>query len=206
MAIQTVTLELAPVASNTLSTWDGFANSLLTLKVAIPLTLGAVLVSLIWTRSILRSMAGSAMVIASVLATVLASTLSPFLLVMCVPPAMYAVLQGSHWATTKSSQLVWFILVMDGRARLDLQRGICWLWLGVCVVGLGFHFSYLLNLGHVKPESIEYGAIQVGYMVAWVASLMLGYTVAVYSLSKLLRGFAGVLRSMNREPMATMTC
>lgn len=195
MTVQTLTLELAPVASNALSTWSGAAQSLLALHAAAPLTVGAALLSMIWTRSLVRSIAGSVMVIGAVLATVLAATLSPFLVVMCIPPAVYAVLQGSYWATTKGSRLVWFILVMDGRARADLQRGICWLWLGVCVVGLGFHFAYLLNPNRLSWESIQYGATQAGYMAVWVIALMVGYTLAVYSLAAMWRGFGGVLTS-----------
>lgn len=197
--IQTLTLDLLPSPGSALSTWNGFTAAVLSPLPALELTVGGILLSSPWTRSIVRSTAGSVMTIASLLAVLQSSVLSPFLLFMCLPPSLYGVAQGAFWASSRGKRIVWFLPVMDGRARHDLLRGACWFWAGVCVVGLGFHFAYTMNPQGLRLDLLEYGIVQLGFLAAWVAALMVGYTLAVYSLSALFNGFLGMARTV-RHP------
>lgn len=197
-------LDLVPPAGQAMSTWEGIARAFLSPSVACQITFAAVVLSLPWTRSLSRSIAGAVMVVSALLATMMAAELSPFLLVMCVPPALYGFAQGSFWATSKGKRLVWFIPVMDGRSRRDLLEGACWFWTGVCGVGLGFHLAFILNPQGQSLASLQYGAVQLACFAGWVSALMAGYTIAVYSMAALARGFFGIAKTFQPPRVAKL--
>nr|WP_312130802.1 hypothetical protein [Stenotrophomonas pavanii] len=190
----TVIADLVPYTKDALSTWSGVIGVLLTLRGATSLTIAATLLSLPWTHSPSRSIAGSAMTIGAVLTLLMSWQLSPFMLAISVPPALYGVAQGGYWATSRGRDLVWFIPIMDGHSRADLLHGVCWFWTGVSIVGLGFHFAYLMNPTGVGLATLRYGVLELVYLVAWIAALLVGYGVAVHSMAALARGFRGVTR------------
>ncbi|QRD62674.1 hypothetical protein H8Z72_22625 (plasmid) [Xanthomonas citri pv. citri] len=201
--IPTVMLDLVPSGSGTLASWQGVAEALLTPRGTVPLIILAAMLSLPWTRSPVRSLVGSIMTVGAALATLLSWTLSPFLLAICIPPALYGIVQGASWATSRGQHLVWFIHVMDGRSRLDLLHGACWFWAGVSCVGMGFHFAYAMNPTGESLSALRYGAVEVMYLLAWVGALWGGYGVAVYSLAALARGFLGVAQAL-AAPSSTL--